>query len=75
MHAFRFTQACEEYEMGLNVMLKAARGKFLQFLSFTHLHHLAEANPAKIKILHDVVKKHSLRLLPTHFSPIRSLII
>lgn len=74
MHAFRFAQACEEYEIGLNVMLQAARGKFFQFLLFTHLHHLAETNPAKVKILHDVVK-HSLPLLPIYFSSIRSLII
>ena len=35
MDAFRFVQACEEYEIGLSVMLQAARGKILSmFFSF-----------------------------------------
>jgi hypothetical protein len=57
MNAFIFAQACEEYEMGLTVMLRAARCKFtLIFHSlFLNYSSLAETNPTKIKILRDVV--------------------
>lgn len=74
MHAFRFAQACEEYEIGLTVMLQAARGTSLSFSSFSHLHSLAESNPSKVKILHNMVKDfHSLPFI--HISSIRFLII
>lgn len=35
MGAFRFAQACEEYETGLSVMLQAARSKILHKLLFS----------------------------------------
>jgi hypothetical protein len=41
MNAFIFAQACEEYEIGLNVMLQAARGQFsFLFLSLIRIFHI-----------------------------------
>ena len=57
MNVHRYGQACDEYQMGLSVMLRARKSQF----TFTHFMRktvnifIAETDPDKSKILHNVV--------------------
>jgi hypothetical protein len=58
MNAFRFAQACEEYETGLTVMLRVARSKlrFVVYLIILTFSSIDKTDPTQIKILRQVVK-------------------
>jgi hypothetical protein len=57
MNAFRFAQACEEYETGLTVMLRVARSKlrFFVYLIILTFSSIDKTDPTQIKILREVV--------------------